>query len=952
MSINLKTLISKLDDTCRQAAERAASLCMARGNYEVDLEHLFLALLEQPQSDFVLIARRSGIEPQALERDLGDEISQFKTGNTRTPVFSQHLPRLFENAWLIASLDSETSRIRSGHLLLALLSDPDLSQLAYRGSKLFVRIKRDVLKHEFNKLTEGSQESTQTLRFADAEVQGDGTADADPAVDPARGGLSKTPALDQFTSNLTARAREGRIDPVIGRDAEIRQVIDILLRRRQNNPILTGEAGVGKTAVVEGLARRIAEGDVPEVLQGVELHSLDMGLLQAGASVKGEFENRLKNVIDEVKKSPHPIILFIDEAHTMIGAGGAAGQNDAANLLKPALARGELRTIAATTWGEYKKYFEKDAALARRFQVVKVEEPSEVLAAAMLRGMVGLMEAHFNIRVLDEAVTEAVRLSHRYISGRQLPDKAVGVLDTACAKVALGQSATPAIIEDTRRHLDRLQAEIGALQREAGAGGQTHEERLTELHAQQAQAMAVLASNEERLQQERALAGRIAALRQALEAGTGADDSEGDGEDIAEELELVATDGRQSPGAGQPAKGTQPGKRGQPAKNSEAAKDTVSADEVPSSPAGDRAAAAAELARLQAELKALQGETPMVPLVVDGAVVAEIVSAWTGVPLGRMVKDEIRTIRALGPLLGERVIGQDHALDAIAQRVRTATAKLEDPNKPRGVFMFVGPSGVGKTETALALADILYGGERKLITINMSEYQEAHSVSGLKGSPPGYVGYGEGGVLTEAVRRNPYSVVLLDEVEKAHPDVLEMFFQVFDKGQMDDAEGREIDFRNTLIILTSNVGSPQIMQACLNVPEQELPTADALAEALRPVLMRSFKPAFLGRMKVVPYYPISDVVLAKIIELKLGRIRDRVTANHKASFSWDAGLLDAVLQRCTEVDSGARNVDHILNGTLLPEIAESVLAAMAEGNRISSIKVSASKKGDFKYKVS
>jgi len=916
MSINLKTLISKLDDTCRQAAERAANLCMARGNYEVDLEHLFLALLEQPQSDFVLIARRSGILPESLERDLNDEISQFKNGNSRTPVFSQHIPKLFEHAWLIASLDSETTRIRSGHLLLALLTEPDLAQLAYRGSKLFVRFKRDELKHDFAKLTEGSQEAVQTVRFADASATGEPAEGDEVGAGEAKGGLSKTPALDQFTTNLTQRAREGKIDPVIGRDGEIRQVVDILMRRRQNNPILTGEAGVGKTAVVEGLAKRIADKDVPDVLQGVELHTLDMGLLQAGASVKGEFENRLKNVIDEVKKSPHPIILFIDEAHTMIGAGGTAGQNDAANLLKPALARGELRTIAATTWSEYKKYFEKDAALARRFQVVKVEEPTEALAAAMLRGMVGLMESHFNIRVLDEAVTEAVRLSHRYISGRQLPDKAVSVLDTACAKVALGQSATPAIIEDTRKHLDRLHAEISALQRES-AGGSDHGERLAELHVQQSEAQAVLASNEERLGRERELATKIAALRQQLELGN-TEQAEGDS---------TADDAEGDVAVAKPA-----AKRGKA---------------VPvQSPQH------AELARLQAELRELQGETPMVPLQVDGTVVAEIVSAWTGVPLGRMVKDEIRTVRTLGNLLVERVIGQDHALDAIAQRVRTATARLEDPNKPRGVFMFVGPSGVGKTETALALADILYGGERKLVTINMSEYQEAHSVSGLKGSPPGYVGYGEGGVLTEAVRRNPYSVVLLDEVEKAHPDVLEMFFQVFDKGVMDDAEGREIDFRNTLIILTSNIGSSQIMQACLNKPAEEIPAADALGEALRPVLMRTFKPAFLGRLKVVPYYPINDDVLVQIITLKLGRIRDRVIANHKAIFSWDDSLVEAVLARCTEVDSGARNVDHILNGTLLPEIAESVLAAMAEGNRINAIKVTAGKKGDFKYKVS
>ena len=921
MSTNLKTLIGKLDDTCRQAAERAANLCMARGHYEVDLEHLFLALLEQPASDFSLIARRSGIATDALERDLSAEIGRFRSGNTRTPVFSPHLPTLFEHAWLIASLDSSTTRIRSGHLLLALLTEPSLSQLAFRGSKLFAKFKRDELKHDFAKLTQGSVEAGQGVRFGDADAPIEGEADAGDVVTPSPG-LSKTPALDQFTTNLTARARDGHIDPVVGRDAEIRQLVDILLRRRQNNPILTGEAGVGKTAVVEGLALRIAAGDVPAVLQGVELHVLDMGLLQAGASVKGEFENRLKNVIDEVRKSPHPSILFIDEAHTMIGAGGQAGQNDAANLLKPALARGELRTIAATTWAEYKKYFEKDAALARRFQVVKVDEPDEPLAAAMLRGIVPLMEKHFGIRVLDEAITEAVRLSHRYISGRQLPDKAVGVLDTACARVALGQSATPAIIEDTRKRLDRIDAEIAALEREASAGA-AHDERLAELRGLRAQSESSLLENEQRLAKETTLAQRIQELRGALETRRG----------------------KPAPAAG-------------PASDASAAPNAPeTTKKKPSKKAAAKAAARdddperLELQRLVAELRELQGENPMVPLEVDGTVVAEIVSAWTGIPLGRMVKDEIRTVRQLTPLLAERVIGQDHALEAIAQRVRTASAKLEDPNKPRGVFLFVGPSGVGKTETALALADILYGGERKLVTINMSEYQEAHSVSGLKGSPPGYVGYGEGGVLTEAVRRQPYSVVLLDEVEKAHPDVLEMFFQVFDKGVMDDAEGREIDFRNTLIILTSNAGSPQIMQACLNKPAAELPTADALAESLRPILMKHFKPAFLGRLKTVPYYPIADDVLVQIIELKLGRIRDRVQVNHKAAFSWDGSLVDAVLARCTEVDSGARSVDHILNGTVLPEIAESVLARMAEGGKIDAIRVSADKQGAFRYKI-
>jgi type VI secretion system protein VasG len=902
MSTNLKTLISKLNDTTRRAAERAASLCMARGNYEVDLEHYFLALLESPQSDFAVLCKKFGISTTELQRDLESEIARFKTGNARTPVFSQHLPVLFEHGWLIASLESHTTRIRSAHLLLSLLTEPGLSQLAFRGSKLFVKFKLDELKHKLPELTQGSTEAAETVREADAPAEG---ADQQAAEQSAMPG--KTPALDQFTTNLTQRARDGKVDPVIGRDPEIRQCIDILMRRRQNNPILTGEAGVGKTAVVEGLALRIAQGDVPPPLQGVELHSLDMGLLQAGASVKGEFENRLKNVIDEVKKSSHPIILFIDEAHTMIGAGGQAGQNDAANLLKPALARGELRTVAATTWSEYKKYFEKDAALARRFQVVKVEEPSEPLAAAMLRGMAPLMEKHFNVRLFDEAITEAVRLSARYISGRQLPDKAISVLDTACAKVALGQSATPAAMEDTQRNLERLAAERTALEREAAAGT-NHGARLAELAEQQQQLTDKANALKARWEQEKALVNEIRELRAGLEAQPAVE--------AEPKSEVTAKSGKAK---GSKAKAVTP----------------------------QQAALQAKLA----ELAALQGESPMVPMQVDGTVVAEIVAAWTGIPLGKMVKDEIKTVLGLLPTLQERIIGQDHALEAVAQRVRTARANLEDPNKPKGVFMFVGPSGVGKTETALALADVLYGGERNMITINMSEYQEAHTVSGLKGSPPGYVGYGEGGVLTEAVRRRPYSVVLLDEVEKAHPDVLEMFFQVFDKGVMDDAEGREIDFRNALIILTSNIGSQAIMQTCLNKPAEEIPDADALTEQLRPQLYKAFKPAFLGRMKVVPYYPISDDVLEQIIRLKLGRIADRVATNHKAQFEYDAGLVDAVLARCTEVDTGARAVDHILNGTLLPEIAESVLARMAEGQAIARIKVSAGKDGKFKYSV-
>jgi len=877
MSINLKTLIAKLNDTTRLAATRAASICVGLGQYEVDIEHLFLALLEQEQSDFVLIARKCGISLEALDGDLRKEIARFKSGSARTPVFSAHLPVLLEHAWLISSLSlPQPDLIRSGHLLLALLTEPGLAQLAARGSRLFARFPVDELKHNMDRYTRGSQEE----RGAAAETDNEA---AQQAADPLRQLDANTPALDLYTTSLTQQAREGKLDPVIGREAEIRQAMDILMRRRQNNPILTGEAGVGKTAVVEGLALRIVAGDVPEVLRGVEIRALDMGLLQAGASVKGEFENRLKAVIDEVRKSAHAIVLFIDEAHTMIGAGGQAGQNDAANLLKPALARGELRTIAATTWSEYKKYFEKDAALARRFQVVKVEEPSEEIACAMLRAMAPLMEKHFGIRISDEAVVAAVSLSHRYISGRQLPDKAVSVLDTACARVALARSAAPQQVEQAQKHVERIGFEIAALEREQGdlpQDGRTAA-RLRELRVARETLMQEHQKQLERWEREKALHAAMAVQR-----------------------------------------GSYP-------------------------PVGG----GVSMAALEEELAALQGSEPMAPQRVDAHSVAAIVSGWTGIPLGKMVRNEIRAVQKLEAALQARVLGQPHAVAAVAQRVRTARAGLDDPNKPQGVFLFTGPSGVGKTEMALALAELLYGGERKLITINMSEYQEAHSVSGLKGSPPGYVGYGEGGVLTEAVRRAPYSVVLLDEIEKAHPDVAELFFQVFDKGVLDDAEGREIDFRNTVIIATSNVASSAIMQACLNKPVSGRPAPGELEELARPQLMKHFKPAFLGRMQLVPFYPIADEVLARIIALKLDRIGQRIRASHHAEFSYDSAVVDTVLARCTEVDSGARNVDHILNGSLLPAIAEAVLARMADGVAIASIKAGASRQGQFKYTI-
>jgi type VI secretion system protein VasG len=884
MTVNIRSLVGRLNTATRTAMEGAAGLCLSRGHYDVEIEHLLLKLVETENSDLRRILRQFDVEPSVFERELGRALDGFKSGNTRTPALSPQIPQLFERAWIYASVEFGESRVRSGHLLVALLADEELRRLV-SGFKSLSAVNVETLRKNFHAIVEASSESRDARPMSDAAS----TPSASGADTASPGKPSATPNLDQYCTNLTQRAREGKLDPVLGRDSEIRLMVDVLTRRRQNNPILTGEAGVGKTAVVEGLAARIVADDVPPVLKGVELLSLDLGLLQAGASVKGEFENRLRGVIDEVKKSVKPIIMFIDEAHTLIGAGGAAGQNDAANLLKPALARGEMRTIAATTWSEYKKYFEKDPALTRRFQVVKVEEPDDARAIIMLRGVVKAMAQHHKVRILDEAVVDAVKLSSRYITGRQLPDKAVSVLDTACAKIAIGQNATPAELEDSRRRRDALAAERESLAREAGAGAD-HAKRLGEIDAESTQVNDRIATLEARWNQEKEL---VSVAIQQLDA-----------------LDALAPD------------------------------------------APERKAAAEALNATRAQIKQLQAQEPMVQALVDGATVAQVISGWTGIPLGKMVSDEIAVVLKLREQLESRVIGQSHALDAIAQRVRTSRANLEDPNKPKGVFLLVGTSGVGKTETAIALADTLYGGERSMITINMSEYQEAHTVSGLKGSPPGYVGYGEGGVLTEAVRRKPYSVVLLDEIEKAHPDVLELFFQVFDKGVMEDGEGREIDFKNCLIILTSNVGTDRIMQLCLQTPSDEPPAADTLLELIRPELNEAFKPAFLGRCSVIPYYPLRDDNLKKIVRLKLSKIAKRIAANHHAAFTYDDALVEAVAARCTEVDSGARNIDNILAGTMLPQIAEQVLIRMAEGKGIESIGASVGAEGGFEYVVS
>ena len=905
MGVDSASLIKTLNPTCLGGLDGAAALCFSRTNPTVEIEHWLSKLVEAPNTDLTRIFTFFEVDSARVVRDLTRVIDRFHTGNQRTPTLSRKIDELIRSAWVLASVQYGTRKIRSGVLLLALLDDDDLGRLARESSRELAKIKGEVLQANLLKLVAGSAEDE------GMPSEGGGVAARPGATTSGNvGGVSRTPALDQYTVDLTERARRGEIDPVIGREAEVRQMVDILIRRRQNNPILTGEAGVGKTAVVEGLALRVAQADVPPPLKDVALRTLDLGLLQAGAGMKGEFENRLRQVIDEVKASPVPIILFIDEAHTMIGAGGQAGQNDAANLLKPALARGELRTIAATTWAEYKKYFEKDAALARRFQVVKVEEPDEERAIRMMRGIAPTLERHHAVRILDEAVESAVRLSHRYIPARQLPDKSVSLLDTACARVAIGQNATPPAIEDARRRIDQYRLELEILDREEATTGR-HAERIAEVRQALDAELARLADLEARWDDERTRVEEVRALAKSIETRY-----------LEEQKQAVEAGG-----------------------------------EAMHRPSAELAAMQAELLAKMDALREVQGESPLLQVSVDAQTIAEVIAGWTGIPVGKMLANEIQTVLNLGPKLGERVIGQSHAIDAICQRIRTARANLTDPRRPIGVFLLVGPSGVGKTETALSLADALYGGERNLISINMSEYQEAHTVSSLKGSPPGYVGYGEGGVLTEAVRRRPYSVVLLDEVEKAHPDVLELFFQVFDKGTLEDGEGREIDFKNTVILLTSNVGTDTILKACAD-PETA-PGPEDLAELIRPDLLGArsergveiFKQAFLGRLIVVPYYPISDAIMRQIIQLQLGRIGQRMRQNHNAGFSYSDDLIELIAGRCREVESGARNVDHILTRSLLPEISEEILGRMAEGRSIGAIHVTVGQTGEFRYEI-
>jgi len=894
ININLKSLVGKLNEHCRNGLEGAAGLCLARTHYNVEIEHWLLKLLELSDSDIVAILEKFEINPGKMVQEINRELDRIKAGNSRAPALSPTIVDLAKSAWMLASIEYGHNQATSAHVLAALMLDDNLRRSTEITSGELSKIPPESLRDVVRSIVGSTAESSTHIREDDS---GQHTI--------ASGAPSKCPALDKFTVNLTEAAKQGKIDAVLGRDEEIRQIIDILIRRRQNNPILTGEAGVGKTAVVEGFALRIASGDVPTPLKGVTIRSLDLGLLQAGASVKGEFENRLKSVISEVKASPDPIIMFIDEAHTMIGAGGKEGQGDAANLLKPALARGELRTIAATTWAEYKKYFERDPALTRRFQVVKIEEPSEEKAINMMRAISVMLQSHHGVRIMDEAIVESVRLSSRYITARQLPDKSVSLLDTACARVALSQSATPAAIEDTRRLIVQSESNIISLEREN----------------------ATLGNCEGRISQ---LKDKVGELRSHLDAQQIQWDKEREKVDAIHDLQKRIEDDFHA------------ARLNDEDKKKDNAPAILEEDE--------REKIKQELHRLMEVLTDIQADSPMIQVNVDGQAIAEVVANWTGIPVGKMVSDEINAILNLKEALRERVIGQDHALEAIAQSIRTSRAGLTDPRKPIGVFFMVGSSGVGKTETALALADMLYGGEQNITTINMSEFKEEHKVSMLLGSPPGYVGYGEGGVLTEAVRRKPYSVVLLDEMEKAHPGVQDIFYNVFDKGTIKDGEGRDIDFRNTVIIMTSNAAEEHIRAMCASA--EELPAPDVLMDNFRPQLLKYFKPAFVGRTTVIPYYPLNDENLLKICRINMNRIDKRVKEHYDAAFSYDEDVMLHIVARSQEVDTGARNIENILTRTMLPALASECLARMANGEPINNVHIGVTGEDGFSYQVS
>lgn len=881
--ISRSTLFGKLNAFCFKSIEGATVFCKLRGNPYVELNHWLHQMVQSSDSDLIRIIRHFDLDESRLARDLVASLDRLPRGATSISDFAPSIEDAIERSWVYASLLFGASKIRSGHLIAGIMKTRHLRSALLDLSLEFEKIKVEALSDHFDEILSGSTEAEEAITDRDIS----------PAANGGTALPGSTQALEQYTIDLTEQARKGNIDPVVGREDEVRQIIDILMRRRQNNPILTGEAGVGKTAVVEGFALKIASGDVPPPLRDVALKSLDIGLLQAGASMKGEFEARLRSVIDEVQSSAKPIILFIDEAHTLVGAGGAAGTGDAANLLKPALARGTLRTIAATTWAEYKKHIEKDPALTRRFQVVQVHEPSEAIAIAMMRGVAAIMEKHHNVLILDEALEASVRLSHRYIPARQLPDKSVSLLDTACARVAVSQHATPASVDACEKQILLLETELDILGKESRMGVENGEKR--------AKIAETLANARDRLEplkarwaEENRLVGRILEIRATLRK----DNQTIDGETSTESAPATAT-------------------------------------------------LLDELQTLQAELGQIQGEHPLILPSVDQQAIASVVQDWTGIPVGKMVRNEIESILNLAESLEKRIIGQRHALEMISRRIQTSRAGLDNPSKPIGVFMLAGTSGVGKTETALALAETLYGGEHNVITINMSEYQEAHTISTLKGSPPGYVGYGEGGVLTEAVRRKPYSVVLLDEIEKAHPDVHELFFQVFDKGWMEDGEGRIIDFKNTLILLTTNVGTDMIMSLCQD-PEL-MPHPDGIAKALRDPLLKVFPPALLGRLVVIPYFPLNDEMIRAIAVLQIGRIQQRIAMNHGTTLTYHDEVIGLINARCTEMDSGGRIIDSILTNSILPKISEEILRRQMNGETIKSIEIGV-ESSEFTYR--
>jgi type VI secretion system protein VasG len=904
-------LFGKLNKLAYRGIESATIFCKLRGNPYVELVHWVHQILQLQDSDLHRIIKQFNINPSNLVRDVTDALDRLPRGSTSISDISSNVEEAVERGWVFATLMFGEAQVRTGYLIVGVLQTRSLRNALISISKEFEKVKLETLTEQFREVVDGSPEDNQSA--SDGFHMGGGAVpgEASGAMGPAQ--MGKQEALKQFTIDLTAQAREGKMDPIVGRDDEIRQLVDILMRRRQNNPMLVGEAGVGKTAVIEGFAMRIAIGDVPPPLKDVQLRVLDVGLLQAGASMKGEFENRLKQVIEEVQSSTKPIILFIDEAHTLVGAGGAAGTGDAANLLKPALARGNLRTIGATTWAEYKKHIEKDPALTRRFQTVQIDEPSEEKAILMMRGVASVMEKHHKVQILDEALEAAVKLSHRYIPARQLPDKSVSLLDTACARVAISQHAVPAEVDDTRKRIQALETELGIITREKNVGVNVaiREDAANEKLATQKARLETLEAN---WVIEKDLVEKILDIRSKLRGSSAP--VEGTGSALEESASHEA-EGKEVAPAGEAA---------------------LAGD--------DRSVALTQLQDLQTQLAELQGEHPLILASVDQQAVGSVVSDWTGIPVGRMVRSEVETVMNLATLMGQRVIGQDHAMEMIAKRIQTSRAGLVDPNKPIGVFMLAGTSGVGKTETALALAEALYGGEQNIITINMSEFQEAHTVSTLKGAPPGYVGYGEGGVLTEAVRRKPYSVVLLDEVEKAHPDVHEIFFQVFDKGLMEDGEGRSIDFKNTLILLTTNAGTEMISSLCKD-PEL-MPDHEGMAKALREPLLKIFPPALLGRLVTIPYYPLSPEMLGKIVVLQINRIKKRVEARYKIPFEYSEDVVKLVVERCTETESGGRMIDAILTNSMLPDISRAFLTKMMAGEEVAKVQVGVTD-GEFSY---